>query len=205
VSELLGAATVLSSSQWPALRDQWVKISHVVGGRLPASTLTSSVQEIGQLDLLLRSVEAEWRPQQTAQIDYAFTCYSMLSDLWIGAIYEVFRLLESRKLSPDSDEFRALARDLKLLRIPLEKHEIADDKRLSQPLRMRRIPSHGDETDLYEYTKADPQRAHIMAKGVSPLGSIMWQVTDVKQFKSYWLERRSISERVVAIWHSSPA
>jgi hypothetical protein len=45
----------------------------------------------------------------------------MLSELWVGAVYEIFRLLidSKRKLTPESDAITSLAHDLRLLRIPL--------------------------------------------------------------------------------------
>jgi hypothetical protein len=123
----------------------------------------------------------------------------MLSELWIGAVYEVFRLLIKRELAPDADAFRALAHELRLLRIPLEKHEIAADRKLSGPLPMQRHPPNNDETDSYQYSKSDAQRAHIMPSAISPRGSVMWHVLDVGVGNSYWLERRAVSERMVAL------
>jgi hypothetical protein len=39
-----------------------------------------------------------------------------------------------------------------------------------------------------------------MPTGISSRGSVMWQVMDLESKRSYWLERRAISERIVAIW-----
>ena len=104
---------------------------------------------------------------------FSFHYQKMLSELWVCDVYEIFRLLtdKNRKLAPKSDVITALAHDLKLLRMPLEKHEIA----------------------------AKPE-AHIMPSEVSSRGSVRWHVIDVKSRKSYWLERRALSERIVAHW-----
>ena len=87
---------------------------------------------------------------------------SLLSMLWIGSIYETLLLLSARGLAADTEEFRSLAHDLGLLRIPLEKHEVAGDKKLEQPLQTVRVPPKNDSTDIYEYSRDDPRRAHIM-------------------------------------------
>ena len=50
---------------------------------------------------------------------------------------EIFGLLRTRKLVLDNPAFETLAHDLELLRIPLEKHEIAADKKLTEPLLMQ--------------------------------------------------------------------
>ena len=61
-----------------------------------------------------------------------------------------------RKIAPDEEEFRRTAHDLRLLRIPLKKHEIAGDRNLDEPLLMKRMPSSGEDRDLYAYSRADP-------------------------------------------------
>ena len=80
-----------------------------------------------------------------------FHYQAMLSELWIGAIYEVFRLLIDRKLAPNDQTFTAIAHELRLLRISLEKHEIAADRKLLGPLQMTRQPPKNNESDLYSY------------------------------------------------------
>jgi hypothetical protein len=57
-----------------------------------------------------------------------------------------------------------------------------------------------DRTDLYEYSKDDPQRAHIMPTGISSRGSVRWQVIDLKNGEERLLERRSLSDRIIALW-----
>ena len=79
----------------------------------------------------------------------------MLSELWVDDAYEIFRLLRARKLVLDNPAFDALAHDLKLLGIPLEKHEIAADNKLTEPLLMQRSPPNNDKTDIYQYSKSD--------------------------------------------------
>jgi hypothetical protein len=64
-----------------------------------------------------------------------------------------------RKLAPDSDEYRALFRDFELLRITIEKHDIASQGKLSAPLQMTTC----DQTKVYMFAKNDPQRSHIVA------------------------------------------
>jgi hypothetical protein len=62
----------------------------------------------------------------------AFHYQKMLADLWIGSLYETTRMLIERKLAPDTDEYRSLAHAFRLIRIPLEKHEIALDHKLKE-------------------------------------------------------------------------
>ena len=135
-----------------------------IGGLLPNSLLGVSVQRDGSLDVVLRSMEDEARVQaeKQGQPSMTFNYQSLLSVLWIGSIYETLLLLSARGLAADTEEFRSLAHDLGLLRIPLEKHEVAGDKKLEQPLQTVRVPPKNDSTDIYEYSRDDPRRAHIM-------------------------------------------
>jgi hypothetical protein len=203
VTQLTIAAFRLAASRCPELHKTWISISVRVGGLLPNSRLIASVQRTGELDMVLRCMEDDYSPpQEGAGEADLFSCHyqKTLSELWVGDAYEIFRLLTTeRKLALDSDVL-ALARDLKLLRIPLEKHEIADDKKLPGPLLMQRHPPNDDETDSYHYSHSDAQKAHIMPSGISSRGSVMWNVIDVKSKSSYWLERRALSERIVALW-----
>ena len=124
--------------------------------------------------------------------DFAFHYQKMLSDLWIGSLYEAFRLLIDRKIAPTDNEFLKLAHELRLLRIPLEKHEIAADRKLPDPLLLIRTPSSDVANDYYEYSSSDPTKAHIMPSGISGRGSVMWQVIDATNaIKSFWIERKT--------------
>jgi hypothetical protein len=127
----------------------------------------------------------------------------MLSNLWVGSTYEIFRLLvdgSRRLIAEPSDEFKALNRELRLLRIPIEKHEISGDRKLKTSLELLRSAHSGGGPGLYNYDKEDPRRAHIMPTRPSSRGSTTWLVTDIDQKKSYWIERRELSERIVALW-----
>jgi hypothetical protein len=139
----------------------------------------------------------------------ALDIQSMLSELWIGSAYEVFRMLgaPNRKLARrDDPAFAGLARDLKLVRITVEKYEIANDGRLREPLVMQRRLSPNESGgpdrpfDTYTYDKKDPQKAHIMPMQLSRRGSISWYVTDGASLEAHWVERRDLSERMSSLW-----
>lgn len=124
----------------------------------------------------------------------------MLSELWVGSIYETVRLIVERSPEVATNEVCALAEDLRLLRVPLEKHQIAHDRKLDAPLQLQKQPPNNDQTDLYEYDKADPKRAHIMPSGLSSRGSVGWHVIDLISGQDRWIERRELSDRMIALW-----
>lgn len=199
VRELIQAGFQLASSKYPDLHSAWVTASYRIGGQLPGSLLVSSVQRAGELDILLRCMEDEISAvNQNA--DLSFHYQVLLSELWVGHVYEILRLLKERKLTPNDEDFHGLAHHFRLLRIPLDKHEIPGDRGLKAPLRMQRYPPKEDPGDVYEYSRDDPTRSHIMPSGVSHRGSLMWQVIDLATNESFWIERRNLAERVMTMF-----
>ena len=202
VTKLISTAFHVARSKYGTLNRSWVAVSHRIGGRLPHSLLSMSVQRDGELDLVLRCMEDEHASlAQNGNNDdlFGFHYQKMLSDLWVGSVYETLRLLNERKLAPSSDEFKRLAHEFRLLRVPLEKHELAG--KVTEPLVMQKFPPNGDDTDYYTYPPGrDPTRAHIMPTGISARGSVMWQVIDVRNDTSFWLERRELADRLLSLW-----
>ncbi|MBL8708081.1 MAG: hypothetical protein JNL25_02710 [Rhodospirillaceae bacterium] len=201
ISRMLADAYALSLSRQPHLNASWVGAGVRVGAKLPTSSLIMSVQQIGRIDILLRCLEEDCLADQSmsSYSPFSFDLQSLLSNQWISASYEVCRLLISRKLD-DSPAFKSIARDLKLIRIPIDKHEIAEEQRIGGSLRFKRYPAQADDTEEHTYSPSDPTRSHIMPSGVSARGSIQWLVTDTKSMQSYWLERVSLADRLLEHW-----
>ncbi|WP_291547745.1 hypothetical protein [Bosea sp. (in: a-proteobacteria)] len=131
---------------------------------------------------------------------FAFHYKALLSDIWIGSVYEIARLQIERGFVPNNGPLASIAHTLHLLRIPIEKHEIALDRKLKKPLLMQRMPENGDAGDLYIYDKTDPKRGHIMPMGMSERGSIMWHALDGATIQGNWVERRTISDPLLDAW-----
>jgi hypothetical protein len=200
VRKIVATAFSQGFLHYPNEHKEWIRISFRIGGNLPGSLLVSSVQKAGQLDLLIKCMEDEFSPDKPDdEPDFSFHSQVLLSELWVGHVYEIFRLLKERKCAPNHPDFESLAHDLRLLRIPLEKHEIPGDRKLKEPLLMEKHPSRKDD-NIYQYSKDDLKRSHIMPTGVSQRGSVMWHVTDIISNKSYWIERQQLSERIFALY-----
>ena len=173
VTELISVAVSLSFSQLQAIHKTWINISFQVGSVLPDSLLVASIQHVGKLDIFLRSMEDDLSSQQKSFAEagiLSIDIQAMFSKFWICDAYEIFRLLKSRKLLKENPEIEALVRDLALFRIPLEKHKVAKDRKLSQPLQVQRLSSTNEVTGLYEYHPRNDLRPHIMRCRISDLG-----------------------------------
>lgn len=200
VSNLVAAAFTHARASQDQLMQRWISISHQVGSLLPHSLLAMSVQRVGELDILIRALEDEFRSAGSDGIGFNAHYQIMMSDLWVGSLYEICRLLSERNLSPKTDAFKLLSRELKLVRIPLEKHEIASDRRISGSLVLETGPEGSENRREYEYKKNDNTRSHIMPQGFSEQHSHMWHVIDVEKTRSYWIERRDLSDRFISFW-----
>jgi len=194
VTAALSASLSDAKDRFPEVYEGWRKASFLYGGRLPRSLLIGQLQKLGKLDVLIRCLEQEFRP------DYsdleALDTQTMLSEHWVSSVYEVLRLLKSRNLEA-SDPFIAMMRDFELVRITLDKHEVAGDRKLKEPLQM--VSAGKGPTTTYSYDPLDPTRSHIMRVGINPRGSICWEVLDLKTDQQRWLERRYLSDRLLAI------
>lgn len=207
VSQLIAEAIGLAFSRHVRLHKQWVGVGNTIGPLLPDSSLVVSAQRLGRLDIMLRCMEDEYNAPSGVVTEaemLALDYQGMLSEFWVVSAYEITRLLIDRKIAPDSVAFRDLAHDLRLLRIPLEKHEIAKGSKLSEPLRMQKMPLAGDETDVAVYSKSDTLRAYLMPFRISERGSVMWNTIDPEPLTSHWIERRALSEQMLALW-AAPA
>jgi hypothetical protein len=186
-----------------ALHKSWIKASFVLGGRLPASLLMTSVQRDGDIDMVLRSVEDEIASGATNLQDPILSplhYLNHLSNCWISSVYETLRLLRGRKKLEESDQAADLFRAIELVRMTIDKHEIAGESGLKAPLQMTRLSANGEPTDAYVYARNDSSRGHIMPTGLSPRGSLIWQPFDVKANAHRLVERRWVSEQIIALW-----
>lgn len=123
----------------------------------------------------------------------------MFSNIWICHACEIFSLFNKHESSNENSKFNSLHHDLRLIRVPLKKSQIAKDNSISEVLKIQRTYS-------YVYDPEDPLKSYFPSHSLSERGSVMWEVFDVEENPSRpnesvgahrWLERLSISERIV--------
>lgn len=185
--------------------DRWRRTSLTIGAFAPRSLLYVSVQELGRLDAVLRCMEDERRDSVSSsdQGMRGFTEQMTLSGLWVGSAYEILRVVHERDREREPSGFGTLFLDMTLLRVSLEKYQLANDWGLTAPLPMRAIQADpNEEIETGNYDAKDPSRTHIMPAGLNvPTGSCSWLATDAKPpAQSRWLVRRNLSERFLEVW-----
>ncbi|MCJ8142742.1 hypothetical protein MKI84_07405 [Ancylobacter sp. A5.8] len=199
VAQYINAAFGLAAQRHASIFDRWIALS-LIGAGLPRSLLMPNIQRIGRLDILLRCLEEELiAVGGEARGDLGFDHLLHLSELWVGSAYEIFRVMDERGLVEKTPEFKQIKWDLSLLRMPLEKHELAGRKRTGVlefwPIGEANV---SDSAEVYD--PDDPQRSFIMPTGLSSRGSASWAPYDHLAGSSRWIERRQIADAILSHW-----
>lgn len=213
VSPYIATAFQIARAKYNVEHVSWTNLSARLAGRFSLPIAMISLQRQGDLDLLLRCMEDEFQANKAAEVadklglDHTFHYQMMLSESWVVSCYEIVRAFRQRddegNLGADGVSalaaFKSIFADLELLRMPIAKYEIAKDGRMKEPLTMRAIPPNNDATDEHIYDKKDPTRSHTMPTGMSGRGSAMWLVLDHSVPREYWVERRDLADRLLAL------
>jgi len=212
VSPLLTTIFNIARMKYRTEHQAWIRLSFALSGRFNLLTASINIQRQGDLDLLLRCLEDEYDAQKAATETPENNVYHyqlMLSETWVLGCYEILRAFRQRDNEAREagvatsgvsgmDSFKSIITDLELLRIPMAKYEIAKDNKMKQPLPMRKFGD-GDDVAPQFYDPKDPARYHIMPAGMGPRGSAMWQALDHQTNREYWIERRDLSDRLLAL------
>jgi hypothetical protein len=213
VSPVLNSIFAIAKTKYHDRHIAWTNFFALLAERFSLPIATIGLQRQGDLDLLLWCMEDEYETNKAAQtadglgVNFAFHYQIMLSESWVVGCYEILRAFRQRdrerKLGPDAVSnlscFKTLFADLELLRMPIAKYEVAKDFNMRQPLPLVASQLNDDTTDNRAYSKDDPARSLLMQTGLSDRGSAMWLAIDHFEPRQYWIERRSLSDRLLAL------
>ena len=216
VSPLINTTFNIARAKYHALYIDWTNLSGVLSGRFNLPVAMMNIQRQGELDLVLRCMEDEHEANMASAIadtvgsDMTFHYQLSLSETWVVGCYEILRAFRQRDADAvkagvrpsgvsETDVFKSIFADLELLRMPMAKFEIAKDNRLKEPLPLRRSPQNQDATDQTVYDSKDPARSHMMPTGLSARGSARWVALDHLTRREYWVERRDLADRLLAM------
>lgn len=92
VHKLINSAFDISFQNNNEIHEKWIKFSLFTGGQLSHTHFISSIQDIGHIDLL-RCMEDELAMDLHS---HHLTYQRLLSNLWVGSCYEVFRVINKK-------------------------------------------------------------------------------------------------------------
>jgi hypothetical protein len=203
IGQLIVSAFTMSRAAHPALNQRWITASFRVGGLLPRSMMPVTIQRVGEIDALCRSLEVELliNPSPPSDMDARNNYLMLFSELWVSQAYSVCYVLWDRDLLV-TEEFKTLYNDLRMLRVQIEKYELPSDNKMKSPMAFINFPQSEDEgrQSEYVYDPKDSRRAHIGRTGLSASRSVMWEVTDHKSQSSRWLDRRDVANRMLEMF-----
>jgi hypothetical protein len=169
VGQLLVAVFGISRTKNSELNQRWITMSLRVGSQLPQSLLSSSIQRLGEVDLVCRTLENELvtQPTKEGDIDFRPNYLSVLSEWWIGSAYDVCYTLRDRKIISDA-VFLRLADELRMIRVQIEKYEVPSDRGLTEPLHFS--PTHLRPDDVRHQMHCDSLRRCVVEAPAHRLG-----------------------------------
>jgi hypothetical protein len=181
----------IAGKQYSSIRHRWRNAIKAIDTLFPESTLGMSVQQVGQLDCVLRWLESEKGvPNREYQL--------LLSELWVMPIYEITRRIKNILKEEISEEMKNLHRDLALVRMPIAKHEIAGD-RWKEPITLRKVGT--EETIEYDPKKRD--KTYIMSRGMVNESIVGWRPIDLQGESMPIIHRQNLSDRFLNIYGNS--
>lgn len=187
---------MLSKIQYSDFLRDWIGISHRVGSKLPHSLLVLSIQRLADIDILTRSMEDECC-QRGLNFECGFSLNNLVffSESWVIQSYEIFRAIREKGVLPNSESLKQFEHDLRLIRIPIAKFEIARDSGIDS-LEFEKFPPKGDESDFHTYRASDKKKSMVLPMQVSQNGSIMWYAYDSREKNHVPINRRDLSDRI---------
>ncbi|MBD3787299.1 MAG: hypothetical protein IE922_10085 [Sphingomonadales bacterium] len=201
-TELIDLAWGAALASGEDIYAQWTKLSHKLAA--PNCRATVAIQNLGQLDLLLRALEAEALPAPAMGSLFAAIHRDILSVSWVLNAYEIVRSLNRTEKAaaeatgtartPGLDD---LITRFALARMPLAKGEIANYSakkfKPSEPI----IMAHKDGSDPRPYVN---DGSLLTPRAISAVtGAIVWRVVDLGTDNDVTISRRELSDAFLAL------
>lgn len=201
-TELLDLAWGAALASGEDISAQWTKLSHKLAA--PNGHATVAIQNLGQLDLLLRALEAEALPDPSVGPLFAAHHRVLLSESWVLNAYEIVRsLYETEKAAAEATGtaqtpgLAALKYRCALARMPIAKGEIANYSakkfKPSEPI----IMAHEDGSDPRPYVNDGSLLTPRAICAVT--GAIVWRVVDLGTDNDVTISRRELSDAFLAL------
>lgn len=196
-SLLLNAAATLGFQQQRATHERWVTLSLRVGFRELIFN-----QADGLVDIFIRAMEEETKRRHDnnhSPVDFHLTLQNTLSRYWVCSWYEVIRRIQEKR--GRVAQLLALRRKLELVRVPLAKFQIANDRKVKEPIYF--VKQSGPSAEPEPYTARERLEYNPVHQISTVTGSIGWHVYDTAAKRPVDIFRRDISDEILELWGST--
>lgn len=190
----------------PQLQQRWIAASFRLGNIGAEEYLRYQFDY--QLDMLLRAMEDELAGVDHENMPEAtmlgMNVQSMLTRQWLFSTYEMLRTAKSSAKGQGNADLKSLHDDIKVIRVPLAKNEIADDRRLAaEGLELVRV---GNENDVVVYDRVNKVPYHPSLQVNIQTGSFGWKAIDLRNGaleREFY--RRDLSDRLLHVIETAPS
>lgn len=197
---LLEAAMRQSIADHPEIQRKWIDVQDHFGSLAGPATLLPFAMN-ARVDMLLRTLEAEnlQRGQYVGDpdVEFAGDLILSLSESWVSRCYEIVRaardwMKERKEVFPD--RLAQLLYQLALVRMPIDKGEIADAHRhKGEPL----VLTLADGSNPMPYSAG----AFMMQRGMCwQSGAAMWWPIDLVTQQTVEVCRRNLSDSLLTLF-----
>lgn len=206
VGSLLDLALCVSIARAPGLSERWIRALSSLAGSFGAGGLLR-YQSDYRIDLLLRALEAETsqtvlQPQQSGQPSLAFDVQGTLSRYWLMSSYELLRVAKNSELGKGNDGLKALYAKFQLVRVPITKLEIAEDRKLGGVITLETIGEGEPRLSEYDPKKKPKVPFHPEMRICTATGSIGWRLFWPDTRQEVVLYRQHLSDELLALGES---
>jgi hypothetical protein len=171
-----------------------------LGSMAPLAMLS---QQDYWVDIILREMERELSeslqkesPAGIGSFELANQLQLVLTRMWLLSIYELIRVANSSKTGAENSAIRVLYERLTLVRIPMAKGEIAQERHLPDGLQL--VAGEGETERIHKYEKKKTNNYIVPMFVRSESGSIGWYVAQSKPLATVELTRRELSDELLA-------
>ncbi len=198
VTNLILSAFNLSFTKQSNIRKAWIAHSFELGEVAGRAHIVNA-QRNGELDLVLRQLDAEAHKCPTDGIDFCSGIRHSFSNAWILSAYEMVRAADEqlRNLRSENKKVVALKKRLELVRMPLAKGEIKGDRGKNGNLKDL-VLAHADGSNQRTYVNDGSYFLPIVF--CSETGSIGWQPVDAERKENVYIRRIDLSNELLALF-----
>jgi hypothetical protein len=165
------------------------------------------------IDIWLREMEGEFAKQANKEAEnlihiLGFTLQHTLTRYWVLSMYEMLRVAKNSSNGKGDTKIQRLYREFQVVRVPITKLEIANDKKLPGPIKLEADNHMGGpfRLDIY-FPHPGPgerkQQYHPTTLIDPQTGSLGWNIIDAENGLVRNVFRRDLSDRVLGFYDSA--
>jgi hypothetical protein len=203
-SILVDNLLILALSKYPQLKEKWNNLLLSVCSQNGVPFLAMHCQADGRTDLILRVLEDEAAAAMPNHGGvWGQDMQRALTRYWILSSYELLRTLKESPIGKPNARSESLYQRFRLVRVPMTKLQIANDRALKQAITLERV-GEGPPSDPIPYSASSKSEYFPPEIFNTLTGSIGWMTLDAANLQTHTLTRRQLSDEFLGLLEQRP-